>query len=225
MKVIGLDGCARGWIGVLLRGDVVSAHYFTSINQVLEVVPDVQVIAVDIPIGLLDSGPRKADVLARAMLPGRASTIFNAPPRACLKDVDTYSDANATSQRVVQKGLSKQSFALLPKIRDVDDFWDVTACPVWEVHPELSFAKITHREMLASKKTWAGMMQRRNALASVGIVLDHVDGEAANQAATDDMLDAGVCAFTAREILEGRAIFLPDPPEVDARGRLATIRV
>ena len=70
MKVIGLDGCARGWIGVVLEGDVVSAYYFTSMIEVLELVPDAQVVAVDIPIGLLDSGARKADSLARGMLSG-----------------------------------------------------------------------------------------------------------------------------------------------------------
>jgi predicted RNase H-like nuclease len=192
---------------------------------VLELVPDVQVIAVDIPIGLLDTGPRRADILARAKLPGRASTVFNAPPRACLKDVDNYPGANATSLRVLGKGLSKQSFALLTKIHDVDEFWSVAPCPVFEVHPELSFAKINHGNALASKKTWAGMTQRRDALASVGIVLDRVDTDAANRATTDDMLDAGVCAWTAREILAGRAISLPDPAEVDAAGRLAAIWV
>ncbi|HEY5303904.1 MAG TPA: DUF429 domain-containing protein [Acidimicrobiales bacterium] len=225
MKVIGLDGCARGRIGVVLEGDVVSACFFTSITEVPELVPDVPVIAVDIPIGLLDGGPRKADVLARGMLAGRASTIFNAPPRECLKNVKSYPDANATSQRVVGRGLSQQSFALRPKILDVDEFWEVTACAVWEVHPELSIAKINHGQVLAAKTTRARMTQRRNAPASVGIVLDHVDVEAATKATTDDVLDAGVCAWTAREILEGRAIYLPDPPEVDARGHLATIGV
>ncbi len=225
MTVIGLDGCARGWIGVVLTGDVVSAHYVSSITQVLDLVPDVQVIAIDIPIGLLDSGPRRADILARSNLPGRASTIFNAPPRARLAHVHDYRAANATSQRVLGKGLSKQSFALLSKIREVDAFWRVARCPVWEVHPELSFAKLSGRPRLASKKTWAGMTQRRDALMRVGIVLDDVEGDVADKAATDDMLDAGVCAWTAREILEGRAIALPDPPEVDALGRLVTIRV
>jgi predicted RNase H-like nuclease len=224
MKVIGLDGCSKGWIGVILDGDEVSAHYFANVRQVLDHFPDVQVIAIDIPIGLLDSGPRRADVLARAKLPGRASTIFNAPARACLVDVD-YRTANDVSQRVLGKGLSRQSYALLPKIREVDDFWRSAPCPVWEVHPELSFAKINDWKTMPSKKSWTGMLQRRHALSRVGIVLDDVLGDAAHRASTDDMLDAGACAWSAREIFDGRAIFLPDPPEVDATGREATIRV
>jgi predicted RNase H-like nuclease len=224
MKVIGLDGCSRGWIGVVLDGDEVSAHYFANVRQVVEDFPDVQVIAIDIPMGLLDSGPRRADILARGKLPGRASTIFNAPARACLVDVQ-YLTANEISQRVLGKGLSQQSYALLPKIREVDDFWLSAPCPVWEVHPELSFAKINDWKMLPSKKSWAGMLQRRDALSRVGIVLDDVVGDAARRASTDDMLDAGACAWSAREIFDGRAIFLPDPPEVDVTGREATIRV
>ena len=68
-------------------------------------------------------------------------------------------------------------------------------------------------------------MQRRDALSRVGIVLDDVVGDAALRASTDDMLDAGACAWSAREIFDGRAIFLPDPPEVDVTGRETAIRV
>jgi predicted RNase H-like nuclease len=224
MKVIGLDGCSQGWIGVVLDGEDVLAHYFANVSEVLDVFPDVQVIAIDIPLGLIDSGPRRADILARAKLPGRASTIFNAPPRACLVDAD-YPTANDISQRVLGKGLSQQSYALLRKIQEVDDFWRGAPCPVWEVHPELSFAKINGWNMMPSKKSWAGMLQRRHALSRVGIVLDDVVGDAARRASTDDMLDAGACAWSAREIFDGRAIFLPDPAEVDVTGREAAIRV
>lgn len=224
MAVLGLDGCAKGWIGVVLEGDAVSVHHFTSVSRTLELGSEFEVIAIDIPIGLLDSGPRLADVLARRNLPGRASTIFNAPPRACL-GVQDYPAAQEIARRLLGKGLSKQSFALLAKIDEVDRFHHSAPCPVWEVHPELTFAKINGGRVLAPKTTWAGMVERRAALASVGIGLDDVDPAVGRMGAIDDVLDAAACAWSAREILHERAAFLPDPPEVDATGRLVAIRV
>jgi predicted RNase H-like nuclease len=228
MAVLGLDGCAKGWVGVVLEGADVSAHFFSSVERIVDLLPELvtrlEVIAIDIPLGLLDSGPRQADVLARRHLARRASTIFSAPPRACLAARD-YAEAQEISRRLLGKGLSKQSFALLPKIGEVDRFWRSAPCPVWEVHPELSFAKINDGRVLAPKTTWTGMVERRAALAKVGVGLDDVDAAVGRLGAPDDVLDAAVCAWSAREILQGRATFLPDPPEVDATGRWATIRV
>ena len=53
----------------------------------------------------------------------------------------------------------------------------------------------------------------------VGIDLDQVTGKGAIMAATDDMLDAAVVAWSARRLLDGSAHSLPDPPEFDAAGR------
>jgi predicted RNase H-like nuclease len=99
-------------------------------------------IAIDIPIGLSDAGPRRCDALARRRLPGRSATVFNAPPRACLDHVDDYPGANARARQAGDQGLSRQSFGLLAKIREVDEFWPEAPGPIYEVHPELSFARL-----------------------------------------------------------------------------------
>ena len=173
VAVLGLDGRAKGWIGVTLEADAVSLHHFTSVSRTLELGREFKVIAIDIPIGLLDSGPRRADALARRNLPGRASTIFNAPLRACLGVQDDPA-AQEIARRLLGKGLLTQSFALLAKIEEVERFHLRVRCPVWEVHPELSFAKINGGRALAPKTTWSSA-QRRAVLASVGIGFDDVD--------------------------------------------------
>ena len=77
--------------------------------------------------------------------------------------------------------------------------------------------------MPSSKKTWAGMMMRREVLIRVGIDLDHVTGGAGYRAATDDMLDAAVATWTAKRILEGDARTIPAIEQVGSRGRNNTI--
>ena len=67
------------------------------------------------------------------------------------------------------------------------------------------------------------MVERRNALFDVGIELEHVTGDGAVLAATDDMLDAAVAAWTAMRLLGGAAHSIPDPPELNPSGRAMAI--
>lgn len=86
--------------------------------------------------------------------------------------------------------------------------------PVREVHPEVTFAVLLGRPARASKKTWAGMVERRDALAAVGIDLDDL-GEAGARAGVDDVLDAAALAWSAHRLATGQGISFPDPPEAD----------
>lgn len=225
MVVVGVDGCRDGWIAVVWRDGALDVHFWKSIRQVSDVA-GVQVMAIDIPVGLSVTGERRAEALARERLPKRASTVFNAPPRACLDAGDPqYARANALCRRDGGKGLSRQSFGLLAKIRDVDSFWASAPCPIFEVHPELSFARLNAGVPLAPKKSWAGVLARREMLLARGFDLDGFDGPASWRVAPDDVLDAAVCAWTARLILQGDVECLPDPPEFDATGREMSIRV
>jgi len=224
VAVVGIDGCRDGWIAVVWREGRVDVRFWSSIDQIHEV-PDVLVAAIDIPLGLSETGERQADLLARRKLPGRSSTIFNAPARSCLSALDDYQRANDLSRRNGAKGLSRQSFGLMAKIHEVDEFWPSAPCPLYEVHPELSFARLNAGRPLAPKKSWAGVVARRELLLARGIVLDDFREASAGRVNADDVLDAGVCAWTATNILRGDVERLPDPPEFDATGREMSIRV
>ena len=224
MNVLGLDGCRDGWIAVLWSGESATTHFCARIEEVQRFA-NVAVIAIDIPIGLSYTGERLCDTLARRALPGRASTVFNAPPRACLEVVDDYERANEISFARGGKGLSRQSFGLLKKIEEVDNFLRVSTTPFFEVHPELCFARLNADVVLAPKKSWAGVIARQHLLAREGIHLEEFVGRAARRAAPDDVLDAGTCAWTARRILEGDVKCLPEHPDVDDTGREMCIRV
>lgn len=204
MAIVGVDACKSGWIAVVLRGEGVSAIYLKQIDDLEATIPDAEVIAIDIPIGLPTTGKRLADIEAKKALGKRASTLFVVPVRTAL-EASSYGDATRLSRELSGFGISQQSYALAPKILEVERWLPSARCPVWEVHPELSFAELHGSVMTSSKKSWIGMMKRREALMRVGIDLDHVTGIASEQAATDDMLDAAVAAWSAERILEGRA--------------------
>ncbi len=95
--------------------------------------------------------------------------------------------------------------------------------PVFEVHPEVSFAVLLGQPAVASKKTWAGMIERLVALKAAGIDLDGVDAAAGSAAAVDDMLDAAVAACTARRLADGVARAFPQDPQPEASGRVVAI--
>ena len=209
---------------MLWSGEEATAHFCARIDEV-QCFANIEAIAIDIPIGLSASGERLCDTLARRALPGRGCTVFNAPPRACLQVVDDYERANEISFTRGGKGLSRQSFGLLKKIEEVDDFLRVSTTPFFEVHPELCFVRLNAGVVLAPKKSWAGVITRQRLLASEGIHLEEFVDRAARRAAPDDVLDAGVCAWTARRILEGDVKCLPEHPDVDDTGREMCIRV
>lgn len=223
MTVVGADACKNGWIAVALRDDApAEAHYLETIELLTSVVPDVQVVAIDIPIGLPTTGFRTADLEAKRFLRHKHAAVFSVPCRSVL-EAQTHAEATALSVELSGVGISRQAYSLGPKILEVERWIPTAPCGVYELHPEVSFTVLMGGLPTASKKTWAGSVQRREALARQGISLDHVTGLAATQAAVDDMLDAGVAAWTARRIREGRARSFPAPPELDGTGRQVAI--
>jgi predicted RNase H-like nuclease len=70
--------------------------------------------------------------------------------------------------------------------------------------------------LTARKSSWAGAERRRKLLARAGISLA-ADLYGAD-AAVDDVLDASVAAWAARQVLRSQAKLLPDPPETFSDG-------
>lgn len=224
--VLGLDGCRAGWIGVVLVDDQAAAVFGSTVDAVVdaaELISPIDVIAIDIPIGIPEAGRREADAFARAMLAGRASSVFSTPIRAAL-EASTFAEANAASLALTGKGLSQQSYALRAKILEIDDYLARATIPVIEVHPEVVFAQMNGLTPVPwSKKTWAGHERRRALLAERGIVLSGELGTAGQFAASDDMLDAAAAAWIARLHADGQTRSLPHPPEPMSNGGTGAI--
>jgi predicted RNase H-like nuclease len=222
----GIDGCRGGWVCVT-RDTVtgrIDARILCEIQEVLALQPRPDVLAVDIPMGLPDRGPRLCDQEARRLLGRpRGSSVFPAPIRPVL-EATSYAEACRIGRQVEGRGLSAQAWGIVPKIRQVDSF--LSAQPSrqdWmrEVHPELSFWRGNGgRPMAHNKKTPEGRKERETLVA-----LWLGDELAAARAmlgrggfASDDLLDAFATLWTAERLISGTGTVLPTDPPRDPRG-------
>jgi predicted RNase H-like nuclease len=217
-RVLGVDACKSGWIGVALSEGTVSAYAAAEIGGLVEEAAaggPLAVIAVDIPIGLPDTGRRQADVLARKAVGPLWPSVFMTPVRPALEAPD-YATAADLSRRLAGEGISRQAFALQAKILQVDRWVRTTPHRVVEVHPEASFAGLAGAALQSRKSCWAGTALRRRLLAGAGIGLPDDLGLAGEKAAVDDVLDAAAAAWTAVRVLRGQA--RSTPPELFSDG-------
>lgn len=219
-RVLGVDACGKGWIGVAIGLDVAGAYFGITIRELValaEVDGEIGVVAIDIPIGLPDEGRRQADVLARPAVGPRWQSVFMTPVRAALLAQD-HSAAVVVNQDLAAKGISQQAFGLRTKILEIDGWIKESKQTVIEVHPEVCFATMAQGPLLTRKKTWAGAEQRRQLLAAAGIRLNNQLGLAGEVGAVDDVLDAAAAAWTARRYADGQARSMPETPEVFSDG-------
>jgi predicted RNase H-like nuclease len=175
-------------------------------------------VAIDIPIGLPESGPRQADIEARRQVGPRRSSVFPAPVRAVLGST-TYVEACARSRQACGKAISKQLFNILGKIAEVDALVTPRIQErLVEMFPEWSLAVLAGAPMTHPKSTAAGRVERT---ATLGAVFGHEALSAhlrplPRPAQTDDVLDAFAGAWTARRLARGCAVRIGG--EVDAHG-------
>ncbi len=247
MRVLGLDGFRDGWVGILLDeagyvGAIVDASLERAVQRAAGAgsvdgqgprrpgAAPLDVVGIDMPIGLADRTDRAADLAARELLGRRASTVFLTPVRSALAE-PTHARASQRNRELTGRGISAQAFALRPRILEVDAWLrahrqpgaDAAGPEVLEVHPELAFQTMAGQPLEAPKRRWAGAIQRRTLLAARGIALPDNLGAAGRAAGVDDVLDAAAVAWTARRFARGEAMSVPDPPEVFSDGIPAAI--
>jgi predicted RNase H-like nuclease len=207
-RIAGVDGCRRGWVAVVKDGPSIEPRLCTSDEELLQLFESCAVVAIDVPIGLSERGPRSCDHHARRFLGRRASSVFPAPLRPLLALRD-YAEANRVSNRLQQRGISKQGFAIVPKVEQVDRLLQrhqELRPRVYEVHPEVSFAYWNDGAALEPKRSAAALETRRALVrAHFGEVPPVSRGAREN-----DLLDAFAALWTAERILAGRSQSLGD---------------
>jgi predicted RNase H-like nuclease len=229
--VAGVDGCRGGWLVILWAvadaaptSTRVASRLCKNFAQVLALPESPVAIAVDMPIGLLERhvpGGRACDRAARALLGRpRSSSVFTPPTRSGLA-ATAYAEAAALNGA----GMSKESFNILPKIRELDAALSAQDQQrVFEAHPELVFTRLSGAPLRHNKKTLQGRRERTRLLRRVfgasfqdATRLRLIHG--LRNAALDDVADAYALAYTARCIHEGTALRVPETePARDARG-------
>jgi predicted RNase H-like nuclease len=224
--VVGVDGCRDGWIAVIWTDVGAHCQLLSSFREVLSVHPGI--VAVDMPIGLPPKHGRRAESEARKVLGARSPSVFSTVSRAAYV-ANTWDEAckiNLMNSDPRRK-LSKQSFAIFKKVREVDAaMTPALQSRIKEVHPEVIFYEMNDRQPLRfSKKKRDGAKERTKLLEISGFpwsTLGHPIYLKKN-VADDDIIDACACAWSARRILEGTARHYPETEERDVRGLLMRI--
>jgi predicted RNase H-like nuclease len=216
-RALGLDGFSKGWVAVLLDGDVQEISFHRDVADAMS--PSCDRAGIDIPIGMTDKGERGCDLLARARLRPHSSRVFTGARRWLWLEFSDPDEANREAQRRGQKRVSRQLWHLGAKIMEVDAY--VRANPardIREVHPELVFLRLNGNKPLPSKKSAGGVALRRALLEQSGVrQIDRwlADERIGTCAKPDDILDACAAAIAARHL----AGSVPEgTPPLDAHG-------
>lgn len=225
---VGVDGCRAGWVCAGWDGSDWALVLIHSLEDLLPLLAPSAIVCLDMPIGLSENGVRACDQAARRQLGPRASSVFPAPPRLALEEA-SYADINSESKRRFGRGVSKQAFYLLPKIRELESILshpNVRASSWYETHPELCFAALNNgAPMPHNKKSEPGRLERLAILeralgeSVVTAVYDSFAAEVPRaRCQLDDIVDALVCGVVS-SLNDAERRFVPDEPtECDARG-------
>ncbi|HUI20488.1 MAG TPA: DUF429 domain-containing protein [Methylocella sp.] len=241
-EIAGVDGCKAGWIAVTADLETfgkVQVKIFRSFAELIWERASLAIIAIDMPIGLPDraiGGGREPDWVARAFLGPQRSSVFPVPsrravyahgkgyPRVC-------AIARATSDS--PRAPSKQLFGILPRIQEIDEILrqdPVLRERVFEVHPEISFQVMNNDHPLPERKkvkgriNEPGMRRRKELLTKEGFPLPFLDQSPPDGAGRDDFYDACACTWSAKRILDGKALVFPSNPPLDGEGLEQAIR-
>lgn len=227
--IVGVDGCKGGWLGMWVGAEGVVKHrVFPDITSLWTEFQSAKRILVDIPIGLLEVGKdeRTCDRQARKILgKPRGSSVFRVPCRTAVYHL-SYHTASSVNKDLTGKNLSKQSFSIIPKIREVDKLLisDHRARRIFrEVHPELSLCGLNKGTPMAfNKKSARGYQERLKTLNeywenATGIVQAILASTYRNIVARDDIIDAFAILLTG-QLPEGNLTSLPKIRVRDKRG-------
>ena len=227
---IGVDGCPGGRFYIALGSS--ARPRWGVVKKIAELVREAREsdrVFVDIPIGLPDERlkKRECDLMARKKLEQpRGSSVFPAPARAALGAKD-YEEARQRSHKAIGKMLSKQTFYILPKIREVDKLLrsdEKARRVVREVHPEVCFWAFADRPMKFSK-----IKEKQKAYEERLAVLESVRPSARQEIeeilkqfrrkdiARADAVDARAAAITASARKRNLRTLPPRPPK-DSKG-------
>ncbi len=204
MHAVGVDGCRAGWAFALEVSGNVQIQVFERLEQVLDR-PDLNRIAIDMPIGLPEGKDRVVESLARARLGSRKASVFNVPASSAVY-AKSFEEACALNVAAKGKKISLQSWYLCPKIKELDALIrrdETLKSRVFEAHPELIFAALNGSPMADSKKREVGQLQRINVLKKCGIPADRVveavyQNYRKSDLQVDDVLDALVLFWVAK---------------------------
>lgn len=231
MKIAGIDSCPLGWIVILHNAEKFTFEAVNSIDELIELHPDLHRIFIDIPIGLSSENfVRTIESKLRNKLGKRSSTIFTP---ACRKAVyaSDYDEARAINKEILGKSISIQSYNISKKIREIDKYIQRKSkgFEIYESHPEICFKYLNNSEVILSKKSnKEGFEERFNLLQSYFPELNQVYKSITttfpkSKVKPDDILDAMVLCVSNLKSNTSGLRFVEDEQNKDEQGILVKV--
>jgi len=230
-KIAGIDGSKGGWVCVSGYENNFKELEFEKLKEFNDIKSkDFNLVLVDIPIGLdidLKKGGRIVDKLARKELLTNKSSIFNAPSRLVL-EAKNYEEANKINKNKGM-GLSKQSWNLVKKIKEVDDFIrNSNKTIIFESHPEIIFQVMKRDKVSTKKKNDEGIIERKNLLEKNGfnkVFLERNLSAKDSFYKKDDFIDACSLFWSANRAIAKTEVKIPNDIVLDSEGIIMQIKV
>ena len=207
---------------------------YGNISEIIAEHPAPCTYLIDMAIGLPDDEKEsdyRPDQAAREALGRRGSSVFSVPCRQAVYQLGQNREETEAFQKeknlqVLGKSLSKQSLAIIPKIRELDEFFaahEEYKNVICESHPELCFARLNGEVLQSRKSDFFGIMQREQILSE--FIEDekiHNTYQLAKElkCKQDGILDVVCLAVTAALRAHGLTETIPAEPKADARGLL-----
>lgn len=224
--LVGVDGAKIGWIAASMNESDTKPELaaYRSFSELALALPEKAIVMIDVPIGLSDQteiGGRSTERFCRKYLGRKGSSVFSTPSRNVL-GADSYVEACEQVRHEVpdRKGISKQSWAISPKILEIDNFLQShnDSFLLKETHPEVAFAVLNGDRPLASqKKKRRGMEERLELLEGAGYTLSREDLlRSGGGVQADDKIDACVCLHVAARYARGEAQHFDVDVKVDS---------
>lgn len=228
---IGVDGCRGGWIAAILDHGELRLERYESIDSLMARYPSFDTFLIDMAIGLRNNPDQvRPDQAAKQELGIKASSVFPIPSRAAVYEDDEEKQKNANI-RTLGKSLAKQSTAIIPKIRELDEFLFIHPHyknRIRESHPEVDFARLNGSIVMTRKKEFTGICEREYILSEfiekkdLTGFYEKAKTLGCNQ---DDLVDAVCLAVTGALDAHGQCESIPEKPESDDRGLLMQLIV
>jgi len=221
---IGVDGCKGGWIAsVYDRGSFEIKKYF-SIEELVEANKNYNELLIDMVIGLQSNKDEvRPDNAARALIPGRTSTIFAVPARQAVY-ADTREKIREANKNALGKDLPAQAIAIIPKMRELDEFLQENPTHknrLKESHPEVCFSRLNGSVVMSRKADGEGITERVGIIKQYmpEITEEYIYQEAKRfKCNADDIVDSIVLCITANLTAQGKTDVIPETVQEDVTG-------
>lgn len=223
-KYIGVDGCKGGWIASIYNKGSFELKKYDSVEALVESNEDYRELIIDMVIGLpsnkVDVRP---DYAARALIPGRTSTIFAVPARQAVY-ADTKESIREANKTALGKDLPAQAIAIIPKMRELDEYLQknpIHKNRIKESHPEVCFSRLKGAVVMSRKADGEGITERVELIKEY---LPEISEEFIYQEAkrfkcnADDIVDSIVLCITANLSAQGKTDVIPETVHEDVTG-------